>query len=370
MCYEYIAGNDPWYSPYADHNNSQTCIELSLIPERVTSKDAGNVAIEMENNNIVPGSSDHAPHRDVSVKVQTIPLRDDCGPSLKTKHDYEELVVEFLKEHKRKSFIGSLSGHDYDEPTGLLEAFMPFMPLGFAGEYEEPVSQRRLSLPSIMDMSLLHKSQLQRRNSSVCELSSIGSRELIDAGKEHLKKRPFRIKHYAEISLCLPKSDFQSSIDSADHVITDKTLTGEEIHQYDEPFSEATNIHHPLCAQHVPAPLKLLNKVVHDYEIPVMSPLLPKASATHSRKLKRNRFPVRISSNPDDEVIERLLDEVERYTEEEKFTELDTNAAEESNSAETHVEPIKSPCDINGDILSSSCSQDSGVMVNPEEVSL
>lgn len=235
-----------------------------------------------------------------SVVVVSLPSNRQLKPS--NRHEYEELALNFAQSGDRNQILKHR--HEYDEPVGSEAAIRR----KGANGYEEPVArgQKRLSMPSLDDMSLVPLPQMQRRNSSVNELFT-GS-NLHTKGRE----KPGRILHYAEFSL-YPSQNGGTSTQCATVTSRSVSKPPRELHEYEEPSFPLNcySVHdfmHP-----IPTPTDLRKGVaMGDYEIPMVTSPLQSTKASVSMifqvKMKLSRLSASINSSLNDEEHELLIE--------------------------------------------------------------
>lgn len=239
-----------------------------------------------------------------SIVVMSSPSNRQLKPS--NRHEYEELALNFAQSGDRNQILKH--GHEYDEPVSSEAAIRR----KGANGYEEPVArgQKRLSMPSLDDMSLVPLPQMQRRNSSVNELFT-GS-NLHTKGRE----KPGRILHYAEFSLYPSQNGGTSTQSAVDRLSSCATVTSvskppRELHEYEEPsfpLNSVQDFMHP-----IPTPTDLRKGVaMGNYEIPVVTSPMQSTKASVSMifqvKMKLSRLSASINSSLNDEEHELLIE--------------------------------------------------------------
>ena len=245
-----------------------------------------------------------------SCIIDMAPEGDSRTQTLSSRHDYEEVRLDDLG-NAATGFPGETRDHVYDEP----DETEPGVNLNEARGYEEPVKRcwKRLSLPSLDDPSLFALSQMQRRNSSATELyTSISSCQT-------QAKKPGKILHYAEFSLCPSTQTRGLSSTSGAASVFRRSVSSRhpprKRHEYEEPsFPNNTNLRQNSCP--VPAPMRFLCRgertAAGDYEIPIVTspPLLrAKASSSVMRqvKLKLHHLSATMSGGNDSDEEVRLI---------------------------------------------------------------
>ena len=299
FCFGFTADNIVWNSPYTESNSGPAAIKTNVARNQAPSKTVNEIELKNIQQNPSPFQ---LIHNEVSQTHKILTLPRMYKNSSQCKHNEEQKDKIFPEgKIKRSNFVWE---HDYDEPR---DREVPFRPKR-AGSYEQPISidWKRLSMPSLDDFSPLPPPpQLQRRNSSVCELSS--NNDLLHNGKP--QNKPFRIRHYAEFSLFPSAQNESKTSDKMNSVTSNPTpLVSIKAHDYELPSNSFRR--YPSLYP-IPAPAVLLKRRPSEYETPVSNPPLQRSKSSrslmHHVKHRLNQFSVGVNMNAKDEAFEKLL---------------------------------------------------------------